>query len=109
MTKDEFNEQAGDDEEEVYVVVDENGVEQEVVPVTTFDYGDNEYVVLVDRNDPDAEGLIMRIELEDDEVVLENIEDDEEWNAVVEIYNELLGEDEGEEEDDDEDDEEEER
>jgi uncharacterized protein YrzB (UPF0473 family) len=80
------------EEEAVYVVTDEEGVERELIPVYTFDYNDNEYVVLIDRNDPEAEGLILRIEQEGDEVLLSNIEDDEEWDAVVEIYNSILEE-----------------
>ncbi|MCI3921476.1 DUF1292 domain-containing protein [Paenibacillus sp. TRM 82003] len=79
-----------EDEEAVYVVADENGVERELVPVYSFDYADREYVVLIDRNDPETDGLILRIEQEGEEVVLANIEDDEEWNAVVEIYNEIV-------------------
>ncbi|TLS48283.1 DUF1292 domain-containing protein [Paenibacillus antri] len=85
---------AGEEEESVYVVTDENGVERELVPVYTFDYEENEYVVLIDRNDAEADGLILRIEQDGDEVVLANIEDDDEWNAVLDIYNELLEEEE---------------
>jgi len=80
----------GEEEESIYVVTDENGVERELVPVYTFDHADQEYVVLIDRNDAEADGLILRIEQDGDEVVLANIEDDEEWNAVLDIYNELL-------------------
>jgi uncharacterized protein YrzB (UPF0473 family) len=82
----------GEEEEAVYVVTDEEGVERELVPVYTFDCGDNEYVVLIDRNDSEADGLILRIEQDGEEMVLANIEDDEEWEAVVEIYNSILEE-----------------
>lgn len=81
---------AEDEEEAVYVVMDEDGVERELVPVYTFDDSDKEYVVLIDRNDPEAEGLILRIEQDGDEVVLANIEDDDEWHAVLAIYEEIL-------------------
>ncbi|WP_199617745.1 DUF1292 domain-containing protein [Paenibacillus alkalitolerans] len=82
--------EAGEQEEAVYLVKDEEGVERELVPVYTFDYGDNEYVVLVDRNDAEADGLILRIDQDGEELVLANIEDEEEWNTVVEIYNSIL-------------------
>jgi len=86
----EHEKTAGEEEEAVYVVTDENGVERELVPVRTFDHGDNEYVVLIDRNDPESDGLILRIEQDGEEVVLANIEDDDEWDAVLEIYNDML-------------------
>jgi len=78
------------EDEAVFAVSDENGVEREMVPVYSFDYNDSEYVVLVDRNDPESDGMILRIEQDGDELVLANIEDDEEWDAVVTIYNEIL-------------------
>lgn len=81
---------ADEEEEAVYVVTDENGVERELVPVYTFDHADNEYVVLIDRNDTESDGLILRMEQDGEEVVLANIEDDDEWTAVLDIYNELL-------------------
>jgi uncharacterized protein YrzB (UPF0473 family) len=84
----------GEEEEAVYVVTDENGVERELIPVYSFDYQENEYVVLIDRNDPESEGLILRLEQEGEEIVLANIEDDEEWNAVLEIYNEIVSQEE---------------
>lgn len=86
----ELERTAEDEEEAVYVVMDEDGVERELVPVYTFDDSDKEYVVLIDRNDPEAEGLILRIEQDGDEVVLANIEDDDEWHAVLAIYEEIL-------------------
>ena len=79
-----------DEEEAVYVVTDETGREMELVPICSFDCNDKNYVVMIDRNDPEAEGLILRVEEDGDEMVLANIEDDDEWNAVVDIYNEML-------------------
>ncbi|WP_274361607.1 DUF1292 domain-containing protein [Paenibacillus thermotolerans] len=85
-----------DEEEAVLIVTDENGAERELVHIRTFDYDGNDYAVLIDRNDPDADGHILRIEQDGDELVLANIEDDEEWEAVLDIYNSMLDEEIGE-------------
>lgn len=90
----EHDRTAAEDEEEedpVYVVADENGAERELIPVYSFDYRNNKYVVLIDRNDPEADGVILRMERDGEEIVLANIEDDEEWDAVVGIYNGIAG------------------
>jgi uncharacterized protein YrzB (UPF0473 family) len=77
-------------EEDVFVVTDENGKEHEMVMVYTFESQEQAYAVLLDRNDPDADGVIFRIEEENDEAFLVNIEDEDEWERVVAIYNEII-------------------
>jgi uncharacterized protein YrzB (UPF0473 family) len=77
-------------EEDVFVVTDENGKEHEMVMVYTFESQEQAYAVLLDRNDPDADGVIFRIEEENDEAFLVNIEDEGEWERVVAIYNEII-------------------
>jgi uncharacterized protein YrzB (UPF0473 family) len=76
--------------EDVFVVTDENGKEHEMVMVYTFESQDHAYAVLLDRNDPDADGVIFRIEEENEEAFLVNIEDEAEWERVVTIYNEII-------------------
>ncbi|MFC0213154.1 DUF1292 domain-containing protein [Paenibacillus chartarius] len=83
-------------EEEVFLVTDEAGVEHEMVIVYTFESQDKGYAVLLDRNDPDADGVIFRIEEENDEAFLIGIEDEEEWNRVAQIYNEIVAQEEDE-------------
>jgi hypothetical protein len=78
-----------DNEHAIYEVVDENGVRRELVPIHTFDHNQIDYVVLVDRNDLDAEGFIMRMELDNEELILSHIEDLDEWEAVERIYDEI--------------------
>jgi len=78
-----------DHEDDVFILTDENGVDHEMVMVYTFESGDRAYAVLIDRNDPEADGVIFRIEEEDGDAYLVNIEDDEEWERVVAIYNEI--------------------
>lgn len=78
-------------EEEVFLVTDDNGVEREMVIVYTFESNDNAYAVLLDRNDPEADGVIFfRIEEENDEAYLVSIEDEEEWNRVSQVYEEII-------------------
>lgn len=76
--------------EEVFIVTDESGKEHEMVMVYTFESQEQAYAVLLDRNDPEADGVIFRIEEENDEAFLVNIEDEAEWERVVAIYNEIV-------------------
>ncbi|OPH47673.1 hypothetical protein BC351_10820 [Paenibacillus ferrarius] len=76
--------------EDVFIVTDENGEEHEMVMVYTFQSQEQAYAVLLDRNDPEADGVIFRVEEEDDEAFLVNIEDEQEWERVVTIYNEIV-------------------
>jgi uncharacterized protein YrzB (UPF0473 family) len=78
-----------DHDENVFVVTDAEGVEHEMVMVYTFESGDQAYAVLLDRNEPEADGVIFRVEEENEEAYLVSIEEDDEWNRVVAIYNEI--------------------
>ncbi|AZN40585.1 DUF1292 domain-containing protein [Paenibacillus albus] len=78
-----------DHEEHVFLVTDEEGVEREMVMVFTFESEDQVYSVLLDRNDPEADGIIFRIEEEDGEAFLVGIEDDTEWERVTKLYEEI--------------------
>ncbi|SEF53226.1 DUF1292 domain-containing protein [Paenibacillus sp. UNC499MF] len=79
-------------EESVFIVTDEEGKEHEMVMVYTFDSQDQLYAVLLDRNDPEADGVIFRIEEENDDAYLVNIEDEAEWERVVAVYNQIIEE-----------------
>jgi uncharacterized protein YrzB (UPF0473 family) len=76
-------------EDQVFLITDEEGKEREMVMVITFESEDQTYAVLLDRNDPEADGIIFRIEEENEEVFLVGIEDDEEWERVTRIYEEI--------------------
>ncbi|MBO7743942.1 DUF1292 domain-containing protein [Paenibacillus sp. MWE-103] len=78
-----------DHEEHVFLVTDEEGNEREMVMVFTFESEEQVYSVLLDRNDPEADGVIFRIEEEDGEAFLVGIEDDAEWDRVTAIYEEI--------------------
>lgn len=78
------------DEDEIFLVTDEAGNEHELVMVYSFDVDDQAYAVLIDRNDPEADGFIFRIEEEGEEAFLADIEDEQEWDKVAAVYNELM-------------------
>jgi uncharacterized protein YrzB (UPF0473 family) len=94
----EHEQQCGDDcgcghdhehEEQVFVMTDEDGTEREMVMVYTFESEEQVYAVLIDRNNPEEDGLIFRIEEESDEAFLVGIEDDAEWDRVTKVYEEI--------------------
>ncbi|GAF07138.1 hypothetical protein JCM16418_1129 [Paenibacillus pini JCM 16418] len=64
----------------------------EMVLVETFDVGEQLYALLLERENPEADGIILRVEEENEEMMLYNIEDEEEWKAVEEAYNVLVAE-----------------
>ncbi len=71
------------------MVSDDEGVEREMVMVFTFESDEQVYAVLLDRNNPESDGIIFRIEEENDEAFLVGIEDDAEWDRVTKIYEEI--------------------
>jgi uncharacterized protein YrzB (UPF0473 family) len=85
---------------DIILLYDEDGNETEFEVVATLELDENEYAILLprdDERDPDAEEVeeayILRIEQDDDgEDVLVGIEDEEELNAVIEAYEELVKE-----------------
>jgi uncharacterized protein YrzB (UPF0473 family) len=79
-------------EDAVFVVTDEDGTEHEMVVVYTFESKEQLYAVMLDRNDPEADGMIVRVIERDGEAYLEPIEDDEEWERVSAIYEKLAEE-----------------
>ena len=83
------------DEDAVFVVTDEEGNEHEMVLVYTFEADDKAYAVLLDRNDPEDEGVILRIEEDGEDEVLVTIEDDQEWERVMKVYDQLAAQEAG--------------
>lgn len=79
-----------DHEEEVFMITDEEGIEREMVMVYSFESDEKVYAVLLDRNNPESDGVIFRIEQEGEDAYLVNIENDEEWQKVVAAYDEIV-------------------
>ncbi len=71
------------------VLIDENGEEKTFEIVTWFELDSKEYVVLVSP-DGDQEGVILRVEVEEGEEILVDIEDEAEWEKVLATYEKLL-------------------
>jgi len=77
-------------DEDVFLVTDAEGIEHEMVMVYNFESNKQAYAVLLDRNEPEADGVIFRIEEENEDAYLVSIDDDKEWDRVVTIYNEIV-------------------
>lgn len=98
MAHDEFLEH----EDEVIVLEDENGEEHQFVLGEVLTVDNKDYAVLLPLDDSMEEGVIFRIDGEDGEqMVLSEIEDDEEWQRVVDAYNDELFDDSEDEEEED--------
>lgn len=87
-----------DDEEMLVTLSLDDGSEVECAVLTIFDVKDQDYIVLLPLDEEgnenaDGEVFIYRYnETEDGEPALENIEDDDEYEAVADRFDELLDE-----------------
>lgn len=80
-------------EDEVIVLEDEEGNEHSFVLGEVLTVDERDYAVLLPIDDDVEEGVILRIDGEDgDDMVLSDIESDEEWEKVVNAYNEQMDE-----------------
>ncbi|NBI29030.1 DUF1292 domain-containing protein [Chengkuizengella marina] len=80
------------DDEQSFIITDDQGNEYEMSIVYTFSVVDDQYAVLIDNNNPEGDGVIFKLVEEDEETFLEPIESDEEWQRVVTIYEEIVAE-----------------
>lgn len=93
MSEHQHDEHCGcgeDHEDDVFLLTDEDGNEHEMVIVYTFETKEKAYAVMLDRNDPEADSVIFRLEEEGDETLLVHIEDDAEWEHVVSVYEKIV-------------------
>ncbi|MDR1440283.1 MAG: DUF1292 domain-containing protein [Clostridiales bacterium] len=110
----------GQDRDDIIILIDENGEEVEFEHIDTIAYNGNEYVVLLpadehadedgdcDCDECEEEIIILRVEQTGgDEDTLVTFDDEDEQNAVFELFTKRMEDMEGllEDEDDDEDDE----
>jgi len=106
--------------DDLIILIDENGEEVEVEHIDTIALGDNEYVVLLPKDDTDfsdeecdfdcddcdeeEEVVILKVEIsEDGEETFVAIEDEDEQNAVFEVFTKRIEEAEYDEFDDEDD------
>lgn len=79
------------DHDGTVVLEDEDGNERTFHIVDVIEVDRREYAVLVPEDDPEGDGVILRIEEDEDgEEYLVDIDDDEEWNRVVQAYESLV-------------------
>lgn len=80
-------------QENIINLVDENGVESQFEIILTLEAEGKEYAILVPIEDEDAEeALIFRIDQDEDGEILVPLEDDAEYEIVVDVYNTLMEE-----------------
>ncbi|MCL6600212.1 MAG: DUF1292 domain-containing protein [Alicyclobacillus macrosporangiidus] len=78
-------------DDEVIVLEDEDGQEHRFILGDVITVDEQDYAILLPIDDDLEEGVIFRIAGEDGEdMVLEDIESDEEWQKVVDAYNEYM-------------------
>ncbi len=87
------------DDEDICVTLDmDDGTQVDCEIVTIFDVNDQDYIVLLpldedgEENEEDTVYIYRYFEDEDGNPSLENIQDDEEYEAVEERFDELLDE-----------------
>lgn len=78
-------------EQDVVELMDEDGNPVRFVIIANLELDDQEYAILANEED-EEEVVIFRVTEEDEEFVFETIDDQEELDAVVEAYGELLEE-----------------
>lgn len=82
--------------DEVIKLIDEQGNEVDFELVMTIEANNNNYAILAPMDSDDEEedeAYIFRVELDEDgEMLLEAIEDDEEYQMVVDVYETLVAE-----------------
>lgn len=98
-----------EDDVEVIVLTDEDGVDHEFELIETLRVGDREYAVLAPLDGDEDEGededfedeaIILRVETDENgERVFVDIEDDEEWERVAEAWEASCEEEDWDEED----------
>lgn len=90
-----------DHDDEIIVLEDDNGEEHQFVLGEVLTVDEKDYAVLLPIDEDLEEGVIFRIDGEDgDQMMLAEIDDDDEWQRVVDAYNDDLFDDDEEEEED---------
>lgn len=87
-------------DEEIIVLTDEEGNEHEFSIVQVIKVDENDYAILlpVHGGEEEDQAIILRIDTEDGEDVLVEIEDEAEFERVAEAWEEMLDDEEFEEE-----------
>ena len=80
-------------QENIINLIDENGVESEFEIILTLEAEGKEYAILVPVEEEDAEeALIFRIDQDEEGEILVPLENDDEYETVVAVYNAIMEE-----------------
>lgn len=80
-------------QDNIISLVDENGVESEFEVILTLEANDKEYAILMPVDDEESdEALVFRIDQDEEGEILVPLEDDKEYEIVVDVYNTLMDE-----------------
>lgn len=80
-------------QDNIISLVDENGVESEFEVILTLEANEKEYAILMPVDDEESdEALVFRIDQDEEGEILVPLEDDKEYEIVVDVYNTLMDE-----------------
>lgn len=80
-------------QDNIISLVDENGIESEFEVILTLDANNKEYAILMPVDDEENdEALVFRIDQDEEGEMLVPLEDDKEYEIVVDVYNTLMDE-----------------
>jgi len=78
-----------EEDQDVFLMRDENGVERRMAVAATFEAEGRTYALLLDLADPEADGVLCRLEAAGGSFRPVAIEDEEEWRRVESAYERL--------------------
>ena len=80
-------------QDNIISLVDENGIESEFEVILTLEANNKEYAILMPVDDEGVEeALVFRIDQDEEGEMLVPLEDDKEYEIVVDVYNTLMDE-----------------
>lgn len=81
-------------QENIINLIDENGVESQFEIILTLEAEGKEYAILmpVEEEEEAEEALVFRIDQDEQGEILVPLEDDKEYEIVVDVYNTLMEE-----------------
>ncbi len=75
--------------EDTILLINEEGEEVEFIIDAQFDFEDNTYIVLCENEDSEDALLFKVMEDENDELIIAEVEDDDEFKRVSDYYFEI--------------------
>lgn len=83
------------EEDEVVTLVDEEGAEHDFTVIDIIEVEGAEYAIMLPVDEENNEAIILKFSKdEDDNELLVDIEDDEEWEKVSDAWEEMIAEEE---------------